>query len=252
MIPSLFSLDGRVAIVTGASAGLGHRFATTLADAGATVVVCARRLEPLTALAAEHPAVHAVRCDVAEAEQRQALVDETLRRFGRIDVLVNNAGISSGGPDAQLDADVFARVVRVNLEAAFALTVLVGTSMRERGAGSVVNVSSMFGRVAVSPVSDAGYAASKAGLDGLTRELGAQWAAAGVRVNAIAPGWFPTDMNGGLMEDERAARWLQRTCPMGRVGAPHELDGALLFLAGDASSYCTGQTLVIDGGWTLR
>jgi hypothetical protein len=124
--------------------------------------------------------------------------------------------------------------------------------MLQQGRGSIVNISSMFGIVASSPVPEAAYVASKAAVNGLTRELGAQWAAAGVRVNALAPGWFPTDMNAELFADERTANWVARTCPMGRVGRPDELDGALLFLASDASSYCTGQVIVIDGGWTLR
>jgi NAD(P)-dependent dehydrogenase (short-subunit alcohol dehydrogenase family) len=106
--------------------------------------------------------------------------------------------------------------------------------------------------VASSPTPDAGYVASKFGVNGLTRELGAQWASRGVRVNALAPGWFPTEMNAGLFADEKAAKWVNRTCPMGRPGRPEELDGALLFLASDASSYCTGQVIVVDGGWTLR
>jgi NAD(P)-dependent dehydrogenase (short-subunit alcohol dehydrogenase family) len=249
---ALFDLEGRVAIVTGASAGLGARFSATLAAAGAHVVACARRLEPLERLAAEHERVTAARCDVADPAQLRALVDDILARHGRIDICVNNAGISSGGPEEQADPDAFARVLAVNVTATFALCQLVAAPMRERGAGSIINISSMFGLVASSPAPDAGYVASKAAVNGLTRELGAQWAREGVRVNAIAPGWFPTDMNAGLFDDERAAKWVARTCPMGRTGRPGELDGALLFLASDASSYCTGQVLVVDGGWTLR
>jgi NAD(P)-dependent dehydrogenase (short-subunit alcohol dehydrogenase family) len=249
---SLFDLDGRVAIVTGASVGLGARFAATLAAAGATVIACARRLEPLERLAGEHERVEARRCDVTDPGQVDALVAGVLERHGRVDVCVNNAGIASGGPDEQDDPVAFARVLDVNVRAVFALSQLVARPMREQGRGSIVNVSSMFGLVASSPAPDAGYVASKAAVNGLTRELGAQWARDGVRVNAIAPGWFPTDMNAELFDDERAAKWVARTCPMGRTGRPEELDGALLFLASDASSYCTGHVLVVDGGWTLR
>jgi NAD(P)-dependent dehydrogenase (short-subunit alcohol dehydrogenase family) len=249
---SLFDLEGRVAVVTGASGGLGARFAATLAAAGATVVACARRLEPLERLAAEHDHIEAARCDVADDAQARALVEGVLARHGRIDVCVNNAGISSGGPDQQGSVDAFSRVIDVNVRAVFALSQLVAAPMLDRGRGSIVNVSSMFGLVASSPAPDAGYVASKAAINGLTRELGAQWARRGVRVNAIAPGWFVTDMNAELFDDERAARWVDRTCPMGRTGQPEELDGALLYLASDASSYCTGHVLVVDGGWTLR
>lgn len=245
-------LDGRVAILTGASSGLGARFATVLAAAGAEVLACARRLEPIQALAASEPSIHPVRCDVTVEADRVELVRTALDRFGRIDVCVNNAGTSSGGPKRQAELQVFQDVLRLNLESVFALCHLVVEPMRRQGAGSVINVGSMFGQVASTPVPDAGYAASKAAVNGLTRELANQWAGDGIRVNAIAPGWFPTDMNDGLMQDERSRRWLERQCPMGRVGREDELDGVLLFLATDASSYCTGQVIAVDGGWTIR
>ncbi len=252
MIQALFDLTGRVAIVTGASGGLGARFATTLSEAGATVIACARRLEPLERLAAEQPRIEALGCDVSDQAQLVSLVGEVLARHGRIDVCVNNAGISSGGLEEQSDPDSFSRVLDINVRSVFALSQLVVRPMLEQGRGSIVNISSMFGLVASSPVPEAGYVASKAAVNGLTRELAAQWASRGVRVNALAPGWFPTDMNAELFEHERSAKWIKRTCPMGRVGRPEELDGALLFLASDASSYCTGQVIVVDGGWTLR
>ena len=251
MASSLFDLDGRVAIVTGASGGLGAHFAATLAAAGAEVIACARRLEPLERLAAEHPGIEAARCDITDDGQLRTLVDRVLARHGRLDICVNNAGIS-GGPNGQSDPTAFARVTDVNLRSVFALSQLVAQPMLEQGRGSIVNISSMFGVVASSPTSDAAYVASKFAVNGLTRELGAQWASSGVRVNALAPGWFPTEMNAGLFADEKAARWVARTCPMGRPGRPEELEGALLFLASDASSYCTGQVIVVDGGWTLR
>jgi NAD(P)-dependent dehydrogenase (short-subunit alcohol dehydrogenase family) len=245
-------LDGRVAILTGASSGLGARFVTVLAAAGAQVLACARRLEPIQALAASEPSIHPVRCDVTVEADRIELVRTALDRFGRIDVCVNNAGTSSGGPMRQAELQVFQDVLRLNLESVFALCQLVAEPMRRQGAGSVINVGSMFGQVASTPVPDAGYAASKAAVNGLTRELANQWAGDGIRVNTIAPGWFPTDMNDGLMQDERSRRWLERQCPMGRVGREDELDGVLLFLATDASSYCTGQVIAVDGGWTIR
>jgi NAD(P)-dependent dehydrogenase (short-subunit alcohol dehydrogenase family) len=252
MSGSGFSLDGRVAVVTGASSGLGARFAVVLAEAGAKVVAAARRVDRLEELAAANPSIHPVACDVTSEDGPARLVGETLERFGRVDVCVNNAGISSGGPDRQATLDGFRAVLRVNLEALFAVSQEVAVPMREQGSGSVVNIGSMFGSVAATPVPDAGYVASKSAVNGLTRELAAQWAPDGVRVNAIAPGWFPSEMTAELLEDERSVRWFERQCPLGRPGRVDELDGALLFLASDASSYCTGQVLTIDGGWTIR
>ena len=245
-------LHGRVAIVTGASSGLGARFATVLAQAGAQVVACARRVERVEALSRSQPGLVPVRCDVAEPDDRARLVESALALTGTIDILVNNAGIASAGPEQQATLDTFSAVMRVNVEAVFALTQAVASHMLEQGSGSVINVSSMFGLVAATPVPDAPYVTSKSALNGLTRELASQWGSAGVRVNSIAPGWFSTEMNSELLEDERSLRWLQRQCPMGRPGLEHELDGILLFLASDASSYCTGQVIAIDGGWTVR
>src|SRR3954453_19286983 len=244
-------LTGRVAIVTGASSGLGARFATVLADAGAQVVAAPRRLARLPRLAAG-PRIEPVQCDVTDDDDRARLVATTLDRFGRVDVCVNNAGASSGGPEQQATLDAFRSVLRLNLEAVFALAQAVSTPMRANGSGSVINISSMFGLVASAPVPDAGYVASKSAVNGLTRELAAQWARDGVRVNAIAPGFFHSEMTAELVEDERSRRWFERNCPMGRPGRVEELDGVLLFLASDASSYCTGQAIPIDGGGAIR
>jgi hypothetical protein len=246
------SLSDRVAVVTGASSGLGARFATVLAESGAQVVAAARRTDRLEALAAEHEGIFPLSCDVTDAGDRDRLVATTLERFGRVDVCVNNAGASSGGPEQQATLDAFQGVMRLNVEAVFALSHAVAASMRQRGSGSVINISSMFSLVASAPVPDAGYVASKSAVNGLTRELASQWARDGVRVNAIAPGFFASEMTADLVEDERSRRWFERVCPMGRPGRPEELDGILLFLASDASSYCTGQVFAIDGGWTIR
>jgi NAD(P)-dependent dehydrogenase (short-subunit alcohol dehydrogenase family) len=245
-------LLGRVAIVTGASSGLGARFAHVLAEAGAQVVACARRIDRLEQLAASQPRIVPVRCDVADEADRAALVERALQINGSIDILVNNAGVSSGGNGQQTRVDALARVFAVNVEAVFALSQMVGAHMFDRNSGTVINISSMFGQVASSPFADAPYAASKSAINGLTRELANQWAPHGVRVNAIAPGWFATEMNAGLFETGRSTSWLEGQCPMGRVGREHELDGVLLFLASDASTYCTGQVIAIDGGWTIR
>ena len=247
-----FRLDGRVAVVTGASSGLGARFARVLHAAGATVVVAARRVERLDALAAEHPGMVVVRCDVADPADRDALVREAMAVAGHIDVLVNNAGI--GTPMAAEDepVDHFARVMDVNVTALFALTQAVGRHMLEAGEGSVVNIASILGLVASAPIKQASYAASKGAVVNLTRELAVQWARRGVRVNAIAPGWFPSEMTADMWDDDASLGYVRRNDPMGRGGEESELDGALLFLTSGASTYVTGHVLTVDGGWVAR
>jgi NAD(P)-dependent dehydrogenase (short-subunit alcohol dehydrogenase family) len=238
----MFSLAGKTAVVTGASSGLGARFATVLAAAGATVYAAARRAGRLAALG---PEIHAVTCDVSVADDRVRLAETA----GRIDILVNNAGVPGERQAAKESAADFADVLAVNLVAPFHLSRL----MAESGdGGSIVNVASILGLVSAAPLGGASYAASKAGLIGLTRELAGQWGGAGIRVNALAPGWFRSEMTEDLFADERSRRWVERNTMLNRGGDPAELDGALLFLASDASSYYTGQVMVVDGGWTAR
>jgi len=249
-----FSLRGRTAVVTGASSGLGARFATVLASAGATVFAAARRLEKLKELADDDPRIRPVVCDVSREADRVRLMEVALDETGRIDVLVNNAGTPGAVRAEDESADDFADVLAVNLVAPFHLARLLAEAVvaspgRTR---SVVNVSSVLGLVSGAPLGGAAYAASKAGLVGLTRELAGQWGRSGVRVNALAPGWFRSEMTDGLFSDERARRWVERGTMLGRGGEQGELDGALLYLASDASSYCTGHVLTVDGGWTAR
>jgi len=251
-LDDLFRLDGRVVIVTGASSGLGDRFARVCHAAGAKVVIGARRLDRLEALAAELPGTIAVACDVAEDADLQTLVDRTLEAHGRIDVLVNNAGIGGPVPAEDETPTDFRRVVDVNLNAVFVLSQLVGRQMLEQGGGVIINIASMLGLVASAPIKQASYCASKGAVVNLTRELGAQWARKGIRVNALAPGWFPSEMAMEMFTDPASGDFLRRNTPMARGGEPHELDGALLFLASGASSFMTGQVLTIDGGWTAR
>jgi len=248
----LFSLCGRTAVVTGASSGLGARFAAVLAGAGATVFAAARRVERLAEVAAGDSRIHPVACDVSREEDRSRLVETVLAATGRLDVLVNNAGRSGSPRAADETSDDFAEVLAVNLVAPFHLARLVAEAAGPDTGRSIVNVASILGLVSAAPMGGAGYAASKAGLLGLTRELAGQWGRAGVRVNALAPGWFRSEMTEELFADARSSEWVERNTMLRRGGEGGELDGALLFLASDASSYCTGQVLVVDGGWTAR
>ena len=250
----LFDLDGRVAVVTGASSGLGDRFARVLHAAGAHVVLAARRGDRLDALATDLGSrATAVVADLSQVRDREHLVEQALAVAGGIDVLVNNAGVSVPTPAVDESVDRLQESIEINVVAPFQLCQLVGRSMLERGTGSIVNIASILGLVAASPMKDVAYCTSKGALVNMTRQLGCEWGRRGVRVNALAPGWFPSEMTQAEMfDDERGADFIVRNTPMGRPGVISELDGALLFLAGKASSYVTGQVLAVDGGWTAR
>jgi NAD(P)-dependent dehydrogenase (short-subunit alcohol dehydrogenase family) len=250
----LFRLDGRVAVVTGASSGLGDRFARVLHAAGATVVVAARRGDRLEALAAAlGDGVVPVVADLADPVARERVVAAALEVGGRIDVLVNNAGVGTPAPAETESLDAFDATMDLNVSALFHLSQLAARPMLAAGSGSIVNIASVLGLVAAAPIKQAAYCASKGAVVNLTRQLGCEWGRKGVRVNAIAPGWFPSEMTQAEMFDDEGGRaFIVRNTPMGRAGNPDELDGALLFLAGDASSYVTGQVLAVDGGWTAR
>ena len=249
---SLFRLDGKVAIVTGASAGLGARFARVLHAAGATVVVTARRLDRLESLSADMPGSLAVQCDVADGDQREALVRTVIGKFGRVDILVNNAGIGATVAIEQESLERFREVMEVNTTAVWHLAKLCGEHMVPARSGVIVNVASILGKVGSTPIKQANYCASKSAVLGLSRELALQWARKGVRVNSLCPGWFPSEMTAGMESDEGSQRLIAQNSPMPRMGYEHELDGALLFMASDASSFMTGTEIVVDGGWTAR
>ena len=249
---TLFDLSGRVAIVTGASSGLGQRFTEVLHAAGASVVAVARRTDLLEALATTSERILAVTADLAVSDDVETIVPAALERFGRLDILVNNAGFGSPAPAVDEPLDDFRRTLEVNLVAAFHLSRLAAVPMIGAGSGSIVNVSSILGLGAAWPIPDASYSSSKGGMIALTRDLACQWARRGVRVNALAPGYFPTEASAPMLADEASMRFIRTGCPMQRMGTPGELDGAILFLASLASTYMTGQTLTIDGGWTAH
>ena len=247
-----FRLDGRVVVVTGASSGLGERFARVLSDVGARLVLAARRTERIQALADELPDALAVSVDVTADDGPQHLIDTTIDHFGRIDVLVNNAGISRVVPAVDDDLDGFRHELAVDLVAPYELARRAARWwIAEDHPGVVVNVGSILGQVSGGRLRVPGYAAAKGGLHNLTRELAVQWARKGIRVNALAPAWFETEMNSDDMFHTDAGRgYVEAGTPMGRGGRAHELDGALLLLASDAGSYLTGHILAVDGGWT--
>ncbi|NUP01215.1 MAG: glucose 1-dehydrogenase [Nonomuraea sp.] len=247
---ALFSLAGRTAVVTGASSGIGARFARVLARAGAKVVLAARRLDRLQEVVESCPGSLAVQCDVLDAADRARLIATAVEQLGGLDVLVNNAGVARVVPAVEQSVEEFASTVELNLTATFALCREAAPYMIEAGGGSIVNVASVYGLVASGGLPQAAYAASKGGVVNLTRDLAAQWAGHGIRVNALCPGWFPSEMTASMVDDERGRAWIERRTPLGRVGAPDELDGPLLFLAGQAGSYVTGIALPVDGGYS--
>ncbi|MDD7965389.1 SDR family NAD(P)-dependent oxidoreductase [Actinomycetospora lemnae] len=251
-----FRLDGRVAVVTGASSGLGAHFAVVLARAGADVVVAARRADLLETVAktvvAEGRRCLAVPTDVTDAAQCAALVDAAVGELGGVHVLVNNAGAGYARRSERDDPARAARLLEVNLLGAYQVAAAAGRAMiaAETG-GAIVNVSSALA-LATSDVPQAAYSASKAGLLGMTRDLARQWARHAIRVNALAPGFFESEMTAPLLSRSDGAASVRAITPLGRVGRLDELAGPLLLLASDAGSYMTGTTLGVDGGMAMH
>jgi NAD(P)-dependent dehydrogenase (short-subunit alcohol dehydrogenase family) len=247
-----FSLEGKVAIVTGASSGLGVAFAQALAEAGADVALGARRVERLeqTRELVEKAGrrVATVRADVTDPEDCAALVDATMSELGSVDVLVNNAGMGTAKPALKEEPDEFRGVLDVNLNGCYWMAQRAAAVM-EPGS-SIVNISSVLG-LTTAGLPQAAYSASKAALIGLTRDLAQQWTGRkGIRVNALAPGWFQSEMSDELPEGYLDTLIEQRIIA-GRMGETEELAAALVFLASDAGSYVTGQTIAVDGGFTI-
>jgi NAD(P)-dependent dehydrogenase (short-subunit alcohol dehydrogenase family) len=247
----LFDLDGRVAVVTGASSGLGDGVARALAGAGARVAVVARRHDRLAPLADEIGGL-AVASDLLDLDRVGEVVPRVVDGLGRPEILVNAAGnvfSQARAEDEPLEAIL--QTVKLNLVAAYRLAQEVFPHMVEVGRGSIVNVSSIAGHVGIPAIPNAAYAASKHGLSGLTADLAAEWARHAIRVNTIAPGYFRSEITDSLYEDEKGDAWLRRNTPLPYHGSVDDFVGAVLWLASDAGRYVTGQTIVIDGGWTV-
>ncbi len=253
-VKELFDLSGRVAIVTGGSRGLGLEMAEGLAEAGASLMLCARReewLEPTVKDMRERGfKVEGMLCDVVNQEQVQAVVDKTIETYGKIDILINNAGISWGERPEKMPLDKWQKVLDVNLTGTFLFAQAAGREMLKRETGCIINVASVSGlRSSADGPHYVGYAASKAGLFGLTRELAASWGRRGIRVNAIAPGFFHSRLADAAIEYAEPA--IKARNPIARIGEAGELKGVAVFLASDAANYITGQIIVVDGGGTI-
>jgi NAD(P)-dependent dehydrogenase (short-subunit alcohol dehydrogenase family) len=253
-VTPLFDLGGRTAIVTGGGSGIGRQMAEGLAEAGADLVLCARKAERCAQAAAEIAEQHGVHalgvgCDVRDPEQVRSVVETATSELGGVDVLVNNAGTVWGASPEDMPLEGWQKVIDVNLTGVFLFAQAAGRVMIERGnGGAIVNIASVAGLQGGPPeiMNTVVYNASKGGVIAFTRDLACKWAQHGIRVNAIAPGWFPSDMSGYVLD--RHAETLQRHIPLGRFGGPDDLKGVVVFLASQASAYVTGHTLVVDGG----
>ena len=253
-VMELFDLSGKTAIVTGGSRGIGKEMAEALGEAGARIVLCARRAEWLDETIEEFRnkgiETAGMTCDVSKRDDVQAVVDLAINEFGSVDILVNNAGISWGAMPEDMLLEQWQKVIDVNLTGCFLFAQAVGREMLKENGGSIVNIASIAGLASsANGPFYAGYAASKAGLIGLTRELAASWGRRGIRVNAIAPGFFHSRLADAVIDIYE--RSIQENNVIPRIGKEGELKGAIVFLASEASSYITGQTIVVDGGMTV-
>jgi NAD(P)-dependent dehydrogenase (short-subunit alcohol dehydrogenase family) len=251
-VRQLFELTGRVAIITGGSIGLGRQMAEGLAEMGASLVLCARKKERCQQAAEELQKdagvkTLAVACDVKNPASIQEMVDATLAAFGRIDILINNAGVSWGAPVEEMTLEQWNKVIETNLTGTFLCSQAVGKVMIRQRRGKIINIASVSGLAGSSPQLQAiGYSTSKGGVIIFTKDLATKWAMHNIHVNAIAPGWFPTHMSEGVIQRGKEA--LLASIPLGRFGNEQDLKGAAVFLASDASDYVTGHVLVVDGG----
>lgn len=250
----LFSLEGKNAVVTGTSAGIGTRLARTLVLAGARVVAVARRRTELDDEAAATGRLVSISADLAEHDQVVTASRACLEKLdGKVDILVNNAAFIAAGVKAENESyEEIRRTLAVNLEAPILLAQAFYPAMREAGSGSIINVTSITASVGIGRFPQAVYAATKGGLEALTREWAAQWSRYGIRINSLAPGFIETEITSEVIHVPKVQDWILRNTLIPRHGQPDDFDGALLLLAGDAGRYITGQRIVVDGGWTAH
>ena len=250
----MFDLSNRVAVVCGASSGLGVQFAHALSGQGAKVALLARRAEKLEKIASELGAkgceVLAVPCDITNENEVKKAVDAVMGRFGRVDILVNNAGRNKRVPFENFSTEDWNAVMDLNINAMMLCCREFGRQMLAGGYGRIINIASMFGLVTNSIAPAAAYQASKGAVVNFTRALAGEWAKRGITVNAICPGYFITELTEQFLSQPGPREGVKTYCPMGRVGQPGELNGALIYLASDEASYTTGSMLCVDGGWT--
>ncbi|WP_226641764.1 SDR family oxidoreductase [Mesobacillus subterraneus] len=251
-VSELFSLKGKVAIVTGGGRGLGEQIAIGFAEAGANVVVCSRRVEACEEVSEKLKGIGvesmALKCDITNPEDVKSVVEQTVEKFGRIDILVNNSGASWGAPAEEMPLEAWQKVLNVNVTGTFLMSQAAGKVMLEQGSGKIINIASVAGLKGSNPkVMDAiGYNASKGAVITFTKDLAAKWGPRGIYVNAIAPGFFPTKMSKGLLE--KGGQAILEGTPLRKFGSDTDLKGVAVFLAAAASDYITGDVVVVDGG----
>lgn len=250
-----FDVSGKNAVVTGASSGLGRQFALCLAEQGANVAVMARRIERLQELKTEIETNYgvkclAIQCDVTNTATIKAAVAQAAEELGSIDILINNAAAGFATPIVDTSDELWEKVMDTNINGVFYVAREVGRYMLKQNYGRIINIGSFHCQVTMNGLPRSGYSTAKGAVLMMTKAIAAEWAKNGITVNALGPGYFKSEMS-DKVADEKYEAGIRNNCPMGRRGNPGELNGAMLFLASDASSYVTGQLLLVDGGWTI-
>ncbi|MBN2167652.1 MAG: SDR family oxidoreductase [Actinobacteria bacterium] len=254
MDTSMFDLSGKVAIVTGASRGIGEAIAVTYSRFGARLVLASRKMEALELIRkkieAQGGEAVSIAAHVGSMEALDELINKTVEQYGKIDILVNNAGIvPETGPPENVDEDLWNKIMDVNLKGSFFLANSAAKVMREKGGGSIINVSTYATR---RPTPGLGvYIMSKAGIDTMTKVLAQAWTGSGIRVNGIAPGLIQTSITKSLWDNDKSREAIESRIPVGRIGKPDDISGAAVFLASDASKYISGETILVDGGLAI-